>query len=225
MHSARWTGAEALAIMGSMGIADAVAGLVDRLVSSYWEARLGIRTKGAKSVSYQDAERYDAMHYRLYFKALRRCAPGPDDVVMDLGCGKGRLLCCAALFDVREVIGVDVDGALCEIARENARAMRGRRCPIRVLNMPAQECDYRDATIITMVNPFGRQTVAAVLERLRTSLADNPRSVKLVYFNPVHDDVPGSQSSWLRRIEHWPVKPWAGRRFAVSFWEARSPAA
>lgn len=198
-------------------------GAIDRVLDACWEKRLGICTTGHAEVNYPDARPYHSLHYRLYWRVLRHCRPAESDVIVDVGCGKGRVLCCAATFPARQVIGVEIDPALCAAARENAARMRGRRCPISVENTAAQEFDYTPATILVMFNPFGRDTMAAVIGRVGRSLADRPRRLRVVYGNPVDDDLLAA-APWLRRVEHWPACPWTGRKFAVSFWEAHAPA-
>ena len=42
---------------------------------------------------------------------LRRVHPGPDDVLVDFGCGKGRVICEAARRPFARVIGVEISAA------------------------------------------------------------------------------------------------------------------
>lgn len=193
-------------------------GAADRLLDLYWEKRLGIDTAGHVAVDYPDARPYMTLHYRIYLAMLRRCGPGGDDVVVDAGCGKGRVLCCAARFPVRRVVGVEIDPQLCAAARRNAARMRGRRAPVEVVTAAAQDFDYREATIVIMFNPFGPQTLRKVVGRIEQSLHGNPRRLRMVYFNPVHEDLLACVP-WLRRYEHWPARLLTGMKFAVSFWQ------
>src|SRR5688572_3166400 len=62
--------------------------------------------------------------------ALKRVLPknevGPDDVFIDFGCGKGRVVLQAAMYPFRKVIGVELSTELCDVARRNVEHSRSR---------------------------------------------------------------------------------------------------
>ena len=69
-------------------------------------------------------------------------------------------------------------------------------------------------------HPFGAGVMKAVIDGLDEQLDLSPRNLKIVYFNPVHDDVLQA-SRHLRRIDHWPergVGGASGHRYPASFW-------
>jgi hypothetical protein len=78
--------------------------------------------------------------------------------------------------------------------------MKGRSAPIEILNIHAQEFDYREATVLMLFNPFGPSTVEAVLEQIRISARSHP--IRIAYVNSVYDEI-FSTKTWLQRVEHW----------------------
>jgi precorrin-6B methylase 2 len=80
------------------------------------------------------------------------------DVVMDIGCGMGRVLCVFARRRLKKCIGIEFSGELAGIAERNARALRGRRAPIEIRIGDAAEADYTEGTIFWIYNPFGERT-------------------------------------------------------------------
>lgn len=136
--------------------------------------------------------------YYLRLRALDRfLRPGPDDVVLDLGCGDGRALCVFARRPVARVRGIDFDATACANARRNAECLRGRRAPIEVIEGDAAEHRFRDETIVYLFNPFGRGTLRAVLEGLHASVRERPRRVRICYYHPKHADELAA-APWLR---------------------------
>jgi SAM-dependent methyltransferase len=172
----------------------------ERLNNLWWEFRLGISTRGLVPVDHPDSVHYATMSYGTVRSILRHLDLRESDVFVDIGCGKGRVLCCAGRYGVRQVTGVDLSTPLCREAEANARRLRGRRAPITVENKMAQDFDYSTATVLFMFDPFGAATLEPVLERIGRDTEG--RSVRLAYANPSHDTVLQDQA-WLAEREFW----------------------
>ncbi|MER3524728.1 MAG: hypothetical protein C4326_11905 [Ignavibacteria bacterium] len=176
--------------------------LVARFHNLFWELRLGISTHGIVETGVGDASHYATMRYATINRILDHLRLRPDDVFIDVGSGKGRVLCCAARSIVREVVGVEIVPEFCRIAERNAQRMRGRKSPIRVYNVNAQQCDYSRGTVVTLFNPFGADTLSAVMGRIEESLQAKPRPLRLAYANPEHDSVI-RRLPWLECYDEW----------------------
>jgi SAM-dependent methyltransferase len=202
------------------GVADAmVAGRrqARRMNNLFWERRLGVTTRGVVAVDYPDASQYASIDYALIVRILRRLALQPDDVLVDVGCGKGRVLCCAARFPVRQVVGVDLSEEFCAQARANAERTRGRRSPIEVHQGFAQEFDYSEGTALYMFSPFGPETMEQVLTKIRKDRAGGP--VRIAYSNPAFADVFAGQD-WLERYDFWD-RAASGEEHSVAFYRSK----
>ncbi|MEO3853623.1 methyltransferase domain-containing protein [Acrocarpospora sp. B8E8] len=141
-----------------------------------------------------------AHHERVYYSpanwgTLRRTLParevGADDVFIDLGSGKARMVLeAAARFPFRKVIGVELSGELTEVARAN---LKSTRLPIRrdrVDLVQSDVLDYQipdDVTVVFLNNPFRGEIFAAAITNLLASVDRRPRPVKVIYFNPVEE--------------------------------------
>jgi SAM-dependent methyltransferase len=115
--------------------------------------------------------------------------PGPGDVFVDLGCGKGRpLIQFARRFPVDRVVGVEYDPGLADICRENLRRTQGRH---KARSWEVLVGDARsfqvpdDATIVYIANPFAGDVFAESLERIVESQDRRPRPMRLAYASPV----------------------------------------
>ena len=188
-----------------------------RLSNMGWEFRLGIKTRGVIQVNHGDAEHYATLSYRSVFAILERMGLKASDVLVDVGCGRGRVVCCAARAGVKEAIGVELTEVLSRSAEQNALALRGRLSPIRVVNLPAQEFDYAGVTAAYLFNPFGPGTLEAVLRRMAESWKGSPREIRLAYVNPMHHEV-FERQEWLTpagRLDN------VDGAFPVTFWKSR----
>jgi len=179
--------------------------LASRVLDRHFDAAFGTDTHGvienndltdvsspnlARGIRYQPTL---AIPFRRVLKAARIPAAGG---FVDLGCGKGRVLMLAALHGFPHVTGVDYSRALCTIAEKNLDALRartGRRFTSSVVATDATTYAFADDdTVVYLFNPFDAAVLAAVVARLQHSLMRHPRTVWIVYHNPV----------WRAVIEH-----------------------
>jgi SAM-dependent methyltransferase len=155
----------------------------------------GPKTSAAR---HQDNCAYGTPDYFYVYKIIKVLNPQPDDVIYDIGAGKGRILCVMSRRHVRKCVGIELLDDLCQTARANAARVRGRRAPIEIRCEDAAVADISDGTIYFLFNPFGKDTMQEVLAHIERSLALHPRRVRVVYYNSVCREVFDS-CGWLRR--------------------------
>lgn len=186
---------------------------IARIDNALQERRLGISTRGLIDVDYPDAVLYGALPYTTIRYLLRQLELGPSDTFVDIGSGKGRMLCYAARYPITEAIGVEVSTPLCDDAEANAARLRGRKAPISIHNVPAQEFDYSRATVLFMFNPFGADTMRQVLTKLRADTVGTP--IRIAYVVPTHAAV-FQDHDWLQPYQPAGAKP-ADREWVAFF--------
>jgi 16S rRNA G966 N2-methylase RsmD len=161
------------------------------------ERRYAIRTSGVVpleelGVAGPDRVRYKPAPWLVLRRALPRRSVGPDDVFVDFGSGMGRVVFQAALwYPFRRVIGVELSARLHRIAQDNIDRNRARLRCTDVELVRADVLDYPvpdEVTVVFFDNPFTGQIFGAVLDRLLASVDRAPRTVTIVYFNPVEHD-------------------------------------
>lgn len=180
--------------------------IVKRSAESVIEWRLGVRTGGSTLPTHvaggihRDSTWYEPLNYITLNKCLAALNLNESDVVFDIGCGLGRVLCVLARRRVRKVVGIELSSDFAEVARVNVGAMRGRVSPVEVVEADAATADYDEGTAFYTFNSFGGGTTAAVLEHIHRSVLRRPRPIRIVYVNPIHNHVFES-AGWLRRGE------------------------
>ena len=110
-----------------------------------------------------------------------------SDVALDLGCGKGGAMITLAKYFSR-VDGVEISSHLAEIARNNLRRARTLNSEVYCMDA-AGFTDFDRYTVVYMYNPFPAPVVSQALANLRESLRRRPRALRLIYRNPVCDDI------------------------------------
>jgi hypothetical protein len=132
---------------------------------------------------------YAASQPSVIRAALRLLEDHERVVLIDIGCGKGRVLIVGSEFPFREVIGVEISSTLAAMARSNIATVRRAfpaRSPIRVVIANAMTYALPDGPVaIFLYRPFGEAGTATLLAHIETALQQRSHPLSIVYYNPV----------------------------------------
>jgi predicted RNA methylase len=187
------------------------------------ELCLRLDTRGAVQPLTDEGVHYTPLPYPLIARMLRVLDLRSSDVFVDVGCGKGRVVCCACRLLVKRVVALELNRELLDQAMENARRVRGRRAPVEPVGISADEYEFSDATVVYLYNPFNARITGLVMEQLYRSYLQAPRTIRVVYANPVHESVL-TQRGWLEKYAEWPPDDFPVFGYRVSFWRTLAPA-
>ncbi len=171
---------------------------VSRLIDGHFDPAFGTETrrvvendaqKGVVSPNLTRGIRYEPTRAIPFRRVLRAARVPTDGGFVDLGCGKGRALILAVQCGFTRVTGVDYSPELCTIAEQNLAAFRartGRSFRSRIVAMDAADYAFtKEDAVVYLFNPFDAVVLAAVVARLSRSLERYPRTVWIVYHNPL----------------------------------------
>lgn len=165
-------------------------------IEAAWE-----RPAGALAEDFERAP-YEAVSYGALKTITKRLKFGPDEVICDVGCGKGRAVCWFATLNIKKSIGIELDPMLASVARLNALSLIGRKAPIEIRSGDAREQRYFGLTTLFMFNPFGADVMADVLAGVDRDREGRP--LKIIYVNPTAAAVL-DRTPWLKRGETFKV--------------------
>ncbi|MGH7979410.1 MAG: class I SAM-dependent methyltransferase [Limisphaerales bacterium] len=179
--------------------------LLLQLETAVWDGIYGIKTLGCApgkapaGAADGDAVRFQSKCFFHIKRILRQFPMTGHDVFYDIGCGSGRVVCISAQKKITRCVGIELSRDLSELARRNGSNLRFRKAAIEIIQADASAVDYSAGTVFWLYDPFGARTLTAVLERIRSSLADAPRKITFVYLNPTQRQVFHEQK-WLKQI-------------------------
>jgi hypothetical protein len=126
--------------------------------------RIGLRSK-----SIQDLGPYLATPHDLAVGLVDLAGLGPDDMVVDLGCGDGRLLITAVQRCGCHARGVERDAVLVALANELVTEA-GLTHKISIIHGDALEAELDDASVVLLFLPASviEQRIGGLIARLRT---------------------------------------------------------
>lgn len=188
---------------------EGVVGAVKHVASiAYWQyvtyrddtrfdRRYGIDTSGVESAYLANvrsnyvagATYYQASSWRDFAKMMRFIPADRSAVTfIDLGCGKGRVLCFAALDGFENIVGVEFSDALASVARANAEIFKRRtrtKASITVLTQDVATFECPDTDIVLyLYNPFSAELMQIVIDRVAALATRTRRRVYIAYRNP-----------------------------------------
>jgi hypothetical protein len=152
---------------------------------------------------------------RKFFNSIRSFITS-DSVLVDLGCGKGRVLLIASEFGFKEVRGLEYAHELCEIAKMNCsnfKSKTGIRTEYRII-----ECDVTNYLIKTdenffyLFNPFDEEILKKVICNIITSLKTKHREIYIILNNPIYNYVIEQFNDFVRIKE---INIWYYNKFIV----------
>lgn len=193
--------------------------LTQKVHSFTYELYLGIQTKGRVDSTIAGYGYYSPLPYLVILAILKRLGLKQDDVFVDVGCGKGRVVCCACRLPICRVVGIEVNKELLDQALVNVTKMHGQRCEFEPVAGQAEEYDFHDTTALLLFNPFDIGPMRQVIDKLSESYKASPRLIKIAYANCLYQQ-PMEAATWLRKSEEWSATRFAGFGRAVSFWES-----
>jgi SAM-dependent methyltransferase len=124
-----------------------------------------------------------------------------DYTLVDIGCGKGRVLMLAAEFAFREIVGVELNPRLARVAEKNLRKWmrRARACRnVRIVAKDVLSVPLPDGPVaLFYFNSFEREMAETWLTRLGEIARGRNHPLDLIYVHPEFDvlvrQVPGMQ--------------------------------
>lgn len=105
----------------------------------------------------------------------------PEDVLVDVGCGKGRVINHWLSRGYRNrIVGIELDPDIAERTRRRLR----RFANVSIITGDACEVLPREATVIYLYNPFERD----VWHRFKATVEERCPDATLLYYYPEHID-------------------------------------
>lgn len=153
-----------------------------------WDKLLQIRTSGRDDTnSDQYRYPYEPTPYRVLERLSGSGLIGSRDVVLDYGCGKGRVGFFLAYRTRTRTIGIEYDEHIYKDAQENRKSTISRVKPDFVLTR-AEE--YEVPTAVNrcyFFNPFSVEILHKVMARILESWYLHPRELLLFFYYPSDD--------------------------------------
>lgn len=153
-------------------------------MKSDWDKKLNIHTTG-RDDSNADAYHhpYEPTPYAVLERLVESEYIAPKSVIIDYGCGKGRVGFFLHYKLGCKVLGLEYDERIYRQALENLNSY-GVDSGVSFVCKNAAEYEIEDADCFYFFNPFSVEILHSVMARILESYYENPREMKLFFYYP-----------------------------------------
>ena len=147
-----------------------------------WDSKLNIKTCvfDYMEEDYQNYG-YDPTPYIVLEEVTKSNLIKEEDVLVDYGCGKGRVGFFLNNQIGCKVVGIDHSERLLGMANKNLESY-GDNGDISFIHYKAEEYVPDDANCFYLYNPFSTKIFRQVLRRIEESKRDNPREILIFFY-------------------------------------------
>ena len=150
-----------------------------------WDKLLRIKTTGWDDTN---ADQYRYPYEPTPYSVLERLAEsgffGKDDVVLDYGCGKGRVGFFLSYRTKAKTVGIEYDERMYRDALENRKAATPKAKADFVLTRAEDYAVSGSVTGCYFFNPFSVEILQKLMARILESYYEDPREVLLFFYYP-----------------------------------------
>lgn len=150
-----------------------------------WDKLLQIKTTGRDdSNSDQYRYPYEPTPYGVLERLANSGLIRKKDVVLDYGCGKGRVDFFLSYQTRAKTIGIEYDERIYQAATENqSRAISGAKTEFVLTRAELYEVP-KEVNVCYFFNPFSVELLRKVMARIVESYYANPREITLLFYYP-----------------------------------------
>ena len=174
-----------------------------------WDKLLQIKTTGRDETN---ADEYHHPYEPTPYSVLERLANsgffGINDVVLDYGCGKGRVGFFLSYRTKTNTIGIEYDDRIYKCALENRKSTVSKIKPDFVLTRAEEYEVPQSVNRCYFFNPFSVEILHKVMARIIESWYENPREVLLFFYYPADDFL-----AYLMTVDELDNERWRGACF------------
>ena len=153
-----------------------------------WDKLLQIKTGGRDETNADDYHHpYEPTPYSVLERLADSGLIGNNDVILDYGCGKGRVGFFLSYRTKAKTIGIEYDERIYQGALENQKSTISRIKPDFVLTRAEEYEVPPEVSRCYFFNPFSVEILHKVMARVIESWYEHPREVFLFFYYPANE--------------------------------------
>ena len=153
-----------------------------------WDKLLQIKTAGRDETNADQYHHpYEPTPYRVLERLVHSDLIGKDDVVLDYGCGKGRVDFFLSYRTKAKTVGIEYDEHIYQGAVENQNTVISKVKPQFILTRAEKYEVPQNVNRCYFFNPFSVEILHKVMARIMESYYECPREIFLFFYYPADE--------------------------------------
>jgi 16S rRNA G966 N2-methylase RsmD len=131
---------------------------------------------------------YGPVYYSVIKESFQYIQNINQLILIDIGCGKGKVLFTGLNFGFKSIIGIDIKRNLLVICRKNIngnKKLKNNKEFIKLININAIKYKITNENVFFLNNPFSEIILNKFLKQIILSFRKNKRKIYLIYANPL----------------------------------------
>ncbi len=199
---------QAIAIKRTLAIRSRLAASCEKYWLRAWKTRCGLELArdlildrryggwcgGILQTPYPElqASRTQSTHYLQLIRLFREVPIKGSDVLVDVGCGKGRVINYWLHMGCKNrIVGIELNERVADRARERLKGYPN----VSIVAGDVLEHIPEDATLFFLYHPFGETVMEQFRAALRRTVRNAP-DLRIVYYNCVHRQIFDNDPDW-----------------------------
>lgn len=150
-----------------------------------WDKRLQIHTTGRDDTASDEyCYPYEPTPYCVLERLAKSGLIRRKDVILDYGCGKGRVDFFLSHQKKAKTIGIEYDARIYDMALENQKTAASKSRTEFVLTRAETYAVPTEVSRCYFFNPFSAEILRSVMTRILESYYENPREIFLFFYYP-----------------------------------------
>ncbi len=151
-----------------------------------------------KNLTTDEVHASQPSHYRLLEQVFRKAKFTAQDAIIDVGCGKGRILAYLTEQGVEsQLTGVELNQEVIETCKQWTRKYPN----IHIVEGNVLDMDLTPFSVMVMANPFGTSVLLQLLEKIERELR-HPLTLYYIY-DHVHGNTIDHRPGWTLKHRGW----------------------
>ncbi len=153
-----------------------------------WDKLLQIKTAGRDETNADQYHHpYEPTPYSVLERLVHSDLIGKDDVVLDYGCGKGRVDFFLSYRTKAKTVGIEYDEHIYQGAVENQNTVISKVKPQFILTRAEKYEVPQNVNRCYFFNPFSVEILHKVMARIMESYYECPREIFLFFYYPADE--------------------------------------
>ena len=173
-----------LKILKNKGVISLFQEIID---NTFFDFFYNVETSFREGKSNKLKNHYAPTYYSVIKEAFNFIKKKNELILIDVGCGKGKVLLVASDFEFKKIIGIDLSKKLINICRKNInnyKNLKEKKKLIKLEQINALKYKITNENIFYFFDPFPEKILNKFLKKILLSFKKNKRIIYIIFANP-----------------------------------------